>query len=160
VNEDETEYIFTLRDDAEWSNGDPVTAHDFEYAWKRTFDEVGHYADMFAKANIENAQEILDEEKDHDDLGVEAEDDQTLKVNEDETEYIFTLRDDAEWSNGDPVTAHDFEYAWKRTFDEVGHYADMFAKANIENAQEILDEEKDPDDLGVEAEDDQTLKVT
>src|SRR5699024_779526 len=82
------------------------------------------------------------------------------EVNEDETEYIFTLRDDAEWSNGDPVTAHDFEYAWKRTFDEVGHYADMFAKANIENAQEILDEEKDPDDLGVEAEDDQTLKVT
>src|SRR5699024_9595345 len=57
------------------------------------------------------------------------------EVNEDETEYIFTLRDDAEWSNGDPVTAHDFEYAWKRTFDEVGHYADMFAKANIENAQ-------------------------
>lgn len=82
------------------------------------------------------------------------------EVNDEETEYTFTLRDDAEWSNGDPVTADDFEYAWKRTFDEVGHYADMFAKANIENAQDILDEEKDPDDLGVEAVDDQTLKVT
>src|SRR5699024_7621605 len=130
VNEDETEYIFTLRDDAEWSNGDPVTAHDFEYARKRTVDEVGHYEDMFATTHIEN------------------------------TEYVCTVRSDAEWNNGDHVTAHDFEYAWKRTFDEVGHYADMFAKANIENAQEILDEEKDPDDLGVEAEDDQTLKVT
>src|SRR5699024_12040534 len=73
------------------------------------------------------------------------------EVNEDETEYIFTLRDDADWSNGDPVTAHDFEYAWKSTFVEVGHYADMFAKANIEKPQEILDDVKDRDDLDVEA---------
>src|SRR5699024_5662540 len=68
--------------------------------------------------------------------------------------------EDAEWSNGDPVTAQDFEYAWKRTFEEVGHYADMFVTASVENAQEILDEEKDPDELGVEAEDDHTLVVT
>src|SRR5699024_10040261 len=62
------------------------------------------------------------------------------EVNEDETEHTFTLKETT-WSNGDPVTAHDFEYAWKRTFEEVGHYADMFVTANIKNAQEILDEE-------------------
>src|SRR5699024_12638218 len=89
VNEDETEYIFTLRDDAEWRNGDPVTAHDLEYAWKRTFDEVGHYEDMLAKANIENAQEILDEEKERDDLDVEAEDDQKLQVHLENHSRIF-----------------------------------------------------------------------
>ncbi|SCJ70281.1 Stage 0 sporulation protein KA [Anaerotruncus sp. 2789STDY5834896] len=32
------------------------------------------------------------------------------------TRYIFTLRDDATWSNGDPVTAHDFAFAFKRLF--------------------------------------------
>ena len=31
--------------------------------------------------------------------------------------YIFTLRDGLKWSNGDPVTAHDFEYAWLRAMD-------------------------------------------
>lgn len=81
------------------------------------------------------------------------------ELNEDETEHTFTLKETT-WSNGDPVTAHDFEYAWKRTFEEVGHYADMFVTANIKNAQEILDEEMDPDELGVEAKDDNTLVVT
>src|SRR5699024_12473172 len=79
--------------------------------------------------------------------------------NEDETEHTCTLKETT-WSNGDPVTAHDFDYAWKRTFDEVGHYADLFVTANIKNAQEILDEEMDPDELGVEAKDDNTLVVT
>lgn len=81
------------------------------------------------------------------------------ELNEDETEHTFTLRDTT-WSNGDPVTAYDFEYAWKRTFEEVGHYADMFITANVKNAQEILDEEMDPDELGVVAKDDNTLVVT
>lgn len=81
------------------------------------------------------------------------------EVNEDETVHTFTLRD-ATWSNGEPVTAHDFEFAWKRTFEEAGHYADMFITANVKNAQAIFDEEMDPDELGVEAEDDNTLVVT
>src|SRR3982751_2051051 len=29
----------------------------------------------------------------------------------------FHLRDDGRWTSGDPVTAHDFEYSWKRTLD-------------------------------------------
>src|SRR5699024_11495188 len=71
-----------------------------------------------------------------------------------------TLCENAEWYNGDPGNDQDLEYAWKRTFEEVGHDADMFVTASVENAQEILDEEKDPDELGVEAEDDHTLVVT
>src|SRR5699024_3500973 len=81
------------------------------------------------------------------------------ELNEDETEHTCTL-EETTWSNGDRVPAHDCEYAWKRTFEEVGHYADMFVTANIKNAQEILDEEMDPDELGVEAKDDNTLVVT
>ena len=37
---------------------------------------------------------------------------ENIEVSEDELTYTYTLRD-AEWSNGDPVTAQDFEFAWK-----------------------------------------------
>jgi len=39
------------------------------------------------------------------------------EVSKDGKEITFHLRKDAKWSNGDPVTAHDFEYAWKRVLD-------------------------------------------
>jgi len=35
VSDDGRTYIFRIRDDAKWSNGDPVTAHDFVYSWRR-----------------------------------------------------------------------------------------------------------------------------
>ena len=38
VSEDGTVYTFHLREDALWSDGEPVTAYDFEYAWKRVVD--------------------------------------------------------------------------------------------------------------------------
>ena len=37
-----------------------------------------------------------------------------VKISEDQLTYTFTLRDGIKWSNGDPVTANDFEYAWKQ----------------------------------------------
>lgn len=40
-----------------------------------------------------------------------------IDISDDELTYTFTIRDDAEWSNGDPVTAEDFEYAWKWQLD-------------------------------------------
>jgi len=80
-------------------------------------------------------------------------------INDEETVHTFTLRD-SNWSNGEKITANDFEYAWKRVFDVSGHYSDMFVTANLKNAQAILDEEKSPDDLGVEAIDENTLEVT
>lgn len=42
---------------------------------------------------------------------------ESYEVSEDGLTYTFKLRDDITWSNGDPVTAHDFEYAWKRALD-------------------------------------------
>src|SRR5690606_32241527 len=41
----------------------------------------------------------------------------SYEVSPDETRYTFHLRDDARWSDGRPVTAHDFVYAWKRILD-------------------------------------------
>lgn len=73
--------------------------------------------------------------------------------------WTIKLRDDAKWSNGDPVTAHDFVYAWQRTVDPdtAAEYAYMFE--NIENASEITSGDKKPEELGVKAIDDQTLEI-
>ncbi len=39
---------------------------------------------------------------------------QSWELSEDRRTYTFHMREDAVWSNGDPVTAHDFEYSWRR----------------------------------------------
>lgn len=69
------------------------------------------------------------------------------------------LRKDAKWSNGDPVTAHDFEYAWKRVVnpDTASEYA--YIMYDLKNAKAINMGKKDVDELGVKAVDDHTLKV-
>ena len=76
--------------------------------------------------------------------------------------WEFKLRPDAKWSNGDPVTAHDFVYAWRRAADPAtaspyGWYVEL---SSITNAAKILAGEASPDTLGVEAVDDHTLRVT
>ena len=79
----------------------------------------------------------------------------------DNTTYTFTLREDARWSNGDPVTAHDFVYAWRRAVDPAtaspyGWYLEL---TEMVNAKAILAGEKDPAELGVAALDEHTLEV-
>lgn len=83
------------------------------------------------------------------------------KVSEDNKVYTFKIRKDAKWSNGTPVTAHDFEYAWKKAVDpETGAaYGPQFEEI-VANASEILKGKKSVDSLGVKALDDHTLKVT
>lgn len=69
------------------------------------------------------------------------------------------LRKDAKWSNGDPVTAQDFEFAWKRVVnpDTASEYA--YIMYDLKNAEAINMGKKDVDELGVKAVDDHTLKV-
>ncbi len=38
---------------------------------------------------------------------------ESYEISDDELTYTFTLRDGVKWSNGDPVTAEDFEFTWK-----------------------------------------------
>lgn len=82
-------------------------------------------------------------------------------ISEDGKVYTFDLREDVEWENGDPVTADDFVYSWQRAVDpDTGaEYAYMFSGI-VENATEIMDGDKKPEDLKIEAIDDYTLKVT
>ena len=77
------------------------------------------------------------------------------------TTYTFTLREDARWSNGDPVTAHDFVYAWRRAVDPstASPYAWYLELTEMVNAKEVLAGKKAPAELGVRAVDDHTLEV-
>lgn len=75
--------------------------------------------------------------------------------------YTFTLRDNAKWSNGDPVVAGDFEYAWKRAASPelASPYSWFIELMALENASEVIAGDKDPSELGVTALDDLTLEV-
>lgn len=68
---------------------------------------------------------------------------------------------DAKWSNGTPVTAKDFEFAWKRAVnpETASEYAFIVGIAGIKNADAVASGEKPLDELGVTAVDDKTLKV-
>ncbi|EEG83436.1 ABC transporter, substrate-binding protein, family 5 [Proteus penneri ATCC 35198] len=81
---------------------------------------------------------------------------------EDNRVWIFTLRDNAKWSNGEKVTATDFVYSWQRLVDpkNLSPFAWYASLASIENAQKIIDGKLKPTSLGVEAIDEKTLKVT
>ena len=91
------------------------------------------------------------------------------ELSEDGLTHTYKLRKDFKWTNGDPVTAHDFVYAWQRIFRKKRSYYYMFVDgiASIEGAQELSDkidagEELTDDDLnsmGVKAIDDYTLEV-
>ncbi len=75
--------------------------------------------------------------------------------------YTFTLRDNARWSDGNPVTAHDFVYAWRRLADPAtaspySWFADIMA---LENVGAVMSGESPPEALGIRALDNHTLEV-
>ncbi|SFB13159.1 oligopeptide transport system substrate-binding protein [Poseidonocella pacifica] len=84
------------------------------------------------------------------------------ETNDDNTVYTFTLREDAKWSNGEPVTAADFVFAWQRAVNPElsSPYAWFMELMSIENAAAIIAGERPIEDLGVKAVDDRTLEVT
>lgn len=74
--------------------------------------------------------------------------------------YIFHLRPDACWSDGSPLTAHDFVYAWRRNLDPAtgSDYAILLYDVCGARARH-QGQENDPERLGVHALDDHTLEV-
>ena len=84
-------------------------------------------------------------------------------VSDDGTVYTFHLREDANWSNGEPVTANDFVFAWQRAADPAlaSEYSYMLSDiGQIKNAAAIIAGEMDKSELGVKAVDSKTLEVT
>lgn len=75
----------------------------------------------------------------------------SVKISNDGKTYDFILRPNAKWSNGDPVTAKDFVYAYKRTVTPGTKASMAFYFYQIENAEAINKGQKDVSELGVKA---------
>ncbi|HHR5899304.1 TPA: oligopeptide ABC transporter substrate-binding protein OppA [Providencia alcalifaciens] len=82
--------------------------------------------------------------------------------NKDFKEWTFKIRDGAKWSNGDPVTAEDFVYSWRRLADPdtASPYASYLQYAHVQNVDDVIAGKKKPEELGVKALDDKTLVLT
>lgn len=87
---------------------------------------------------------------------------ESWEISEDGMTYTFHLRKDAKWSNGTPVTANDFIFAWKRLADPATASDYQFFitdVSGIRNANAIAAGTAALDSLGAEAPDEHTLVV-
>lgn len=83
-----------------------------------------------------------------------------VKVSDDQRVYTFTLRKDAKWSDGSPVTAQDFEYAWKRVLNPETGSQFAFYLYYLKGAEAYNKGKGSAEEVGVEAKDDRSLVVT
>ena len=86
---------------------------------------------------------------------------ESWEASDDKMTYTFHLRDNAKWSNGDPVTAHDFVYSWQRAASPelASPYSWYISIMSIVNGDAVIEGEVAPSELGVEATDDHTFVV-
>ena len=83
-----------------------------------------------------------------------------VKISEDQLTYTFTLRDGIKWTNGDPVTANDFEYAWKRVLNpDTGAQYAYIISTFVKGADAYNTGDGSAEDVAVTATDDKTLEV-
>jgi oligopeptide transport system substrate-binding protein len=76
-----------------------------------------------------------------------------------DTQATFRLRSDARWSDGEPVTAHDFVFAWQTALDPANASEYAFILYPIENAEAVNQGKLPVTELGARALDDHTLQV-
>ena len=85
---------------------------------------------------------------------------ESWEKSEDGKTWTFKLRKDSKWSNGDNVTAKDFEYSWKRTLDPATAATYGFIMYDIVGAKDYnLGNVDNADGVGIKALDDYTLQV-
>ncbi len=137
----EVEQVFNL------ANGDTIPTMDSSKA-------TDTYAFEFLNATMEGLYRLKDGEPVE---GIATHHD----VSDDKLTYTFHLREDAVWSNGEPVTAHDFVYAWRRAVDpETGsEYGPFMMGGVVKNATAVNQGDVPVEELGVSAPDDYTFVV-
>ena len=130
ISENGLVYTFHLRKNAKWSNGDPVTAHDFVYSYKRILNPelASQYASMLH--GLKNAREYHEEGLSWDEakVGATAIDDYTLQLTlENPTPYFLELLNHYSWFPAHPPTIEKFGAfgkqgtAWTRPGNYVGN---------------------------------------
>lgn len=85
---------------------------------------------------------------------------ETVDISDDKLVYTFHLREDATWSNGDPVVATDYEFAWQQALNPkvASDYAYMLYF--IHNAEPYFNGKVEWSEVGVKVIDEYTLEVT
>lgn len=83
------------------------------------------------------------------------------KISDDGKQIVFTLRENLRWSDGSPLTAEDFVFAWQRAVDPAtgSPFADYLAAGHVVNAAHIVSGKISPQQLGIKAVDARTLQV-
>ena len=82
------------------------------------------------------------------------------EISDDGLVYTFHIRENANWSNGDPVTAEDFVFAWKRLLDPDTASPAAFLGYFIKGGEAFNNGEGSADDLGLKAVNEKTFEVT
>ena len=118
--------------------------------------DPGIATDSTSGAIVKNVFEGLTAIEDNQPVPAAAE---SWEVSEDGLTYTFKLREGLAWSNGDPVKASDFEFAWKRVLnpETLSEYANLLYV--IEGGEAYNTGDGQEDAVGVKALDDTTLEV-
>ena len=83
-----------------------------------------------------------------------------VEISKDGLTYTFTLRDGVVWSNGDPVTSHDFKYAWLHVLDpETAATYAYIISTFVKGADEYNTDKAGADAVAIETPDDKTISV-
>ena len=85
---------------------------------------------------------------------------ESYEVSDDGLVYTFKLRKDGKWSDGQPVTANDFYYAWMRGMDKSTAAEYCYQFFYIKNAEKYYNNEVSADEVGLKVLDDYTLEIT
>lgn len=123
---DNKTFTFHIRKDAKWSNGDPVTAHDFVYSFQRAVDPAtaSPYSWYMEYTKMKNAKEIIAGEKDKSTLGIKAVDDKTLVVElESAVPYFVMMMGHTTVKPVHKATVEKFGEQWTKPENYVGNGA-------------------------------------
>lgn len=165
--EQQTEQQTTEQESADSTNGVGLTSEDCKgkvLAWNigvdsASFDPANSIS-ADSKSVINNTLEGLMRNTGEGAAPAMAQQMPEEKVNEDGTVTLtYTLRE-ATWSDGQPVTAGDFAFAWKRCADPENQMSNAYLMSVLANYDDIAAGLADVEELGVKAVDDTTLEVT
>ena len=165
--EQQTEQQTTEQESADNTNGIGMTSEDCKgkvLAWNvgvdsASFDPANSIS-ADSKSVINNTLEGLMRNTGEGAAPAMAQQMPEEKVNEDGTVTLtYTLRE-ATWSDGQPVTAGDFAFAWKRCADPENQMSNAYLMSVLANYDDIAAGLADIEELGVKAVDDTTLEAT
>lgn len=165
--EQQTEQQTTEQESADNTNGIGMTSEDCKgkvLAWNVGMDSASfdpaNSISADSKSVINNTLEGLMRNTGEGAAPAMAQQMPEEKVNEDGTVTLtYTLRE-ATWSDGQPVTAGDFAFAWKRCADPANQMSNAYRMSVLANYDDIAAGLADIEELGVKAVDDTTLEVT